>query len=89
MDSASSRTEFAERALKPTMLPERAKKFLIRWLISVSSKRCRSRAFLSSVMSRAIFEAPTIRPRAFRIGEIVSEISARLPSFRCRTVSKW
>jgi PAS domain-containing protein len=46
------------------------------------------RAFLSSVMSRAILDAPTIFPREFLIGEMVSEMSTRLPSLRCRTVSK-
>ena len=40
-----------------------------------------------SVMSRAIFEAPTISPRSFRIGETVSEIDSRVPSLRCRIVS--
>ena len=40
-----------------------------------------------SVMSRAIFEAPTISPRSFRSGETVSEILSRVPSLRCRIVS--
>ena len=40
-----------------------------------------------SVISRAIFEAPTISPCSFRIGETVSEIVSRVPSLRCRTVS--
>ena len=38
-------------------------------------------------MSRAIFDAPTISPRSSRIGETVSEIDSRVPSFRCRMVS--
>ena len=42
---------------------------------------------LRSVMSRAIFEAPTIVPSPSRIGETVSEMSTRLPSLRRRTVS--
>jgi hypothetical protein len=50
--SASSCGDFAERMLKPTMPPDRANRFLTRWLISLISKCCRSRAFLSSVMSR-------------------------------------
>ena len=39
-------------------------------------------------MSRAIFEAPTTSPRSLRIGETVSEIDSRVPSLRCRIVSK-
>jgi hypothetical protein len=38
-------------------------------------------------MSRAIFDAPMIRPVPSRTGETVSEMSRRLPSFRRRTVS--
>jgi len=41
-----------------------------------------SSARLRSVMSRAIFEAPMIFPKAFLIGEMVSEISTKLPSLR-------
>ena len=40
-------------------------------------------------MSRAIFDAPTILPSLFLIGEMVSDTSTRLPSLRSRTVSKW
>ena len=39
-------------------------------------------------MSRAILEAPRIRPLWSRIGETVREMSIRLPSLRRRTVSK-
>ena len=42
-----------------------------------------------SVMSRAIFDAPTILPSAFLTGETVNETAIRLPCLRCRTVSKW
>ena len=52
------------------------------------SRRRTSRRRLRSVTSRQIFEAPTIVPRAFRIGDTVSEISTELPSLRRRTVSK-
>ncbi len=40
-------------------------------------------------MSLAIFEAPTIFPLALLTGETVRETTIRLPSLRCRTVSKW
>ena len=48
----------------------------------VSSKRRRS------LMSRAIFEAPTTRPVESLTGETVSDTSTRRPSFVTRTVSK-
>ena len=44
---------------------------------------------LRSVMSRAIFEAPMIVPRALRIGEMVTDTSSNRPSLVRRTVSKW
>ena len=77
----------AERPLKFRTLMANANRFLTRWSISRSKSSCRSRARLSSVMSRAIFEAPMISPFSFLIGETVREISTRLPSLRCRTVS--
>ena len=40
-----------------------------------------------SVISRATFEAPTISPFSFRMGETVSEIDSRVPSLCCRIVS--
>ena len=40
------------------------------------------------VMSRAIFDAPTILPPTPLIGETVTEISILLPCLRMRTVSK-
>jgi hypothetical protein len=43
---------------------------------------------LFSVMSRATFDAPTIRPELSFSGEIVRDISAIDPSLRFRTVSK-
>lgn len=46
-------------------------------------------ARLRSEMSRAIFKAPMIRPFASFTGEIVSEMSSRVPSLRRRIVSKW
>jgi hypothetical protein len=42
---------------------------------------------LRAVMSRAIFEAPMIRPGESRTGETVSETSISVPSLRRRTVS--
>ena len=39
------------------------------------------------VISRPIFEAPTIRPEASRIGETVRETSMIAPSLRRRLVS--
>ena len=39
-------------------------------------------------MSRATFEAPTIRPAWSLIGETVTETSISRPSLRTRTVSK-
>ena len=47
----------------------------------------RSRTSLRPVMSRAIFEAPMIRPRASLIGETVSETLIRCRPLRTRTVS--
>ncbi len=55
-------------------------------VISACSRAC-CRSRTCSVMSRAIFEAPTISPASPRIGETVSEIDSRLPSLRCRIVS--
>jgi hypothetical protein len=46
------------------------------------------RARRRSVMSRAIFEAPTMVPDSSRTGEMVSEMSISEPSLRLRTVSK-
>ena len=46
-----------------------------------------SSACLRAVTSRAIFEAPTIRPSLFLTGEIESETSSRRPLFVSRTVS--
>jgi hypothetical protein len=51
------------------------------WARSVAS------ASLRSVMSRAIFEAPTMRPSEPLIGETVSEMSTGEPSLRTLTVS--
>ena len=53
-----------------------------------SLSRSASSACLRPVMSRAIFEAPTIAPLASRIGEMVTETSIFVPSFLTRTVSK-
>jgi len=39
-------------------------------------------------MSRAIFDAPVILPRAFLTSEMASETSIKLPCLHCRTVSK-
>ena len=47
-----------------------------------------SSASLRSVMSRATFDAPTTRPAASLMGEIVKEISRSVPSLRMRQVSK-
>ena len=53
-----------------------------------SSRRCRSSsARCRSLMSRAIFEAPTTVPCSSRIGETLKETATRPPSFRSRTVS--
>ena len=61
-------------------------------LLRTAYTRLRRRIFMSVclrwVMSRAIFEAPTTRPWASWIGEMVSETSIGLPSLRLRTVSK-
>ena len=54
---------------------------------TVCCTRRRSSTRLRSVMSRAILEAPMIRPAASMSGDTVSEISSRLPSSRIRTVS--
>jgi hypothetical protein len=54
---------------------------------SMRSFSCAS-ARLRAVMSRAIFEAPMIRPCWSFTGEIVSEMSSGVPSLRSRTVSK-
>ncbi len=52
------------------------------------SRNARSDCFCA-VISRATFEAPTTRPDESVTGEMVSETSIRLPSFRLRTVWKW
>ena len=54
-----------------------------------SSVCCRSTCLvlLASVMSRATFEMPMVAPEGDLIGEMLSETSIRLPSFRSRTVS--
>ena len=41
-----------------------------------------------SLISRAMCDAPRIRPSLSRIGEIVRETSTGFPPFRMRTVSK-
>ena len=51
---------------------------------AASSRSRSSSARLRSVMSLAIFEAPTIVPSASRIGETVSETSMRRPSLVTR-----
>jgi hypothetical protein len=60
--------------------------------LAASTSRCsRSRSASTrrrSVMSRAILEAPMMRPLASRTGETVREISMRVPSLRTRSVSK-
>jgi len=54
-----------------------------------SSASCKRRASrLRSVMSRATFEAPMTQPCASLTGEMVTETSNKVPSFRLRTVSK-
>ena len=50
---------------------------------SASSRSARFR----SPMSRAIFEAPTMRPERSRTGEMVSDTSTGRPSRATRTVS--
>jgi hypothetical protein len=50
-------------------------------------KRVVCSARLRAVMSRAIFDAPMMRPAPSRTGEMVSETSTRRPSFVIRTVS--
>jgi len=52
----------------------------------VESMSCGTSRLLS-VISRAIFEAATISPFSFLIGETVREMSMRLPSLRRRIVS--
>ena len=52
-----------------------------------SARRRSSRERLRSVMSRAIFEAPTILPALSRIGETQSETEITRPSLVCLTVS--
>ena len=47
-----------------------------------------SSARLRPVLSRAIFEAPTMAPLLSLIGEMVAEMLILLPSLRTRTVSK-
>ena len=68
------------------------------WPRRLPTGRCRSRRRSSSrsssmrfrgVMSRAIFEAPMMRPWTSFTGETVTETSIRTPSFRSLTVSKW
>ena len=44
-------------------------------------------ARLRAVMSRAILDAPTMRPLSSMIGETASEMSSSEPSLRRRTVS--
>ena len=56
---------------------------------TAASRSMANDAWRWRVMSRAIFEAPTTVPASSRIGETLSEIGSRLPSFRCRMVSKW
>ena len=62
--------------------------FLTRWLSSSTSTRCSSSLRLRSLTSRATLEAPTTSPAPLRIGDTVSEINSRRPSFATRTVSK-
>jgi hypothetical protein len=52
-----------------------------------ASRARASSACLRAVMSRAIFDAPTMRPSGPRMGETVSEMSMREPSLCTRTVS--
>jgi hypothetical protein len=52
-----------------------------------ASRACASSDCLRGVMSRATFEAPTMRPSASLMGETVSEMSTSEPSLRTRTVS--
>jgi hypothetical protein len=59
----------------------------IAWKRSSLSRNAPS-ACLRSVMSRAMFDAPTITPMLSLSGEMVTETSIFLPSFLTRTVSK-
>ena len=54
-----------------------------------SSVCCRSTCLVlfASVMSRATFEMPMVAPEGDLIGEMLSETSIGLPSFRSRIVS--
>ncbi len=52
------------------------------------ARRSAPSARFFSVMSLAIFEAPTIAPEAPRIGEMVKDTWTRRPCFVIRTVSK-
>src|SRR6202034_2080545 len=52
------------------------------------SRNARSACFCAEI-SRATFEAPITRPEESLTGEMVTETSRRLPSFRLRTVWKW
>ena len=60
---------------------------LARVTSSASLRRMASSARFRSVMSRAIFDAPTTFPAVSRIGETVSDTSMSCPSLRFRTVS--
>jgi len=56
---------------------------------TAANRRAAMFAAMRSVMSRAIFDAPTTRPVSSCIGDTVSEIGISVPSLRCRIVSKW
>ena len=56
--------------------------------ISASRSASACSAFMRSVMSRAIFDAPTTLPCAFLSGETEREILTNAPSLRTRVVSK-
>ena len=66
-----------------------AKMFLARCSASRPRTAILASCCRRSLMSRAIFDAPTILPSALPIGETVSETSTGVPSLRTRTVSKW
>jgi hypothetical protein len=73
--------------VKCTMDRMTVRRFLARWSTSRARRCRRASASLRSVISRAIFEAPTTLPSVVLIGDTVSEMSTRLPSLRRRTVS--
>ena len=85
--SSNSRGSVARRLVSRIRDRITANWFFTRWFTSRIKSRMRRSFSFAVVMSRAIFDAPTILPLPSLIGETVSDTETKVPSLRRRVVS--